>query len=672
MNLQQEPRAHFFKPIRRCENEELYQVSHDAADDDDDDVDEYDDRPLRWYERLTGQICICTLLATVLVLLGLMLMPKDYRRGHVNDLSHNGLYRDIESLQDANVHDSLNRTVYGAILRPWELDTSREYYLSREGLWDVDKDPPFITREYTFEISEIIAAPDGVEKRMTVINGKFPGPLIEANEGDRIVVNVINKGKKPTALHFHGLHQRGTNFMDGAHGISQCAIPPGKSFRYGFNITDQYGTYWYHSHYSTQLLDGIAGPVVIHSKKEADYKYDEEILLFMSDLYHEDTISLVKDYIAPGVENREPVPDAGLIQGTTKGDCSRVIGNYHCGESRDPVILVKNDKIYRIRLVSAGGFSEFDFSIDNHTLQIIEADGTSTEPLDLGVVRLSNGQRYSALVKMDQQRDGKFWIRANMNKFCYDADSSHLDPNVNAVLAYPDAAAEILGDGGEVKELPVQSNRHHDLDGTISCVELDAKLLKPKFKETIPQPTRFIQIDASFQIGAKTITLAYFNDTSYKHPKSEKDCTLKTILQYPSKVIQNVDKSTPDWADNRFVLTIPEKQVVDILINNYDDGAHPFHMHGFKFWILDGGKGYFDWDKYHNTTYTNAINRDVFQVDKFGWALVRTVFDNPGVWPLHCHVAWHIVSGMMMEFVVLPDELSKQKPPKQWYEICDT
>jgi hypothetical protein len=38
-----------------------------------------------------------------------------------------------------------------------------------------------VTRKYTFSVSQIQIAPDGVQKNGIVINGGFPGPLIEAN-----------------------------------------------------------------------------------------------------------------------------------------------------------------------------------------------------------------------------------------------------------------------------------------------------------------------------------------------------------------------------------------------------------------------------------------------------------------------------------------------------------
>ena len=44
------------------------------------------------------------------------------------------------------------------------------------------------------------SAPDGYSREMLIINGQFPGPLIEANEGDTIVVNVHNTMSTGTGI----------------------------------------------------------------------------------------------------------------------------------------------------------------------------------------------------------------------------------------------------------------------------------------------------------------------------------------------------------------------------------------------------------------------------------------------------------------------------------------
>lgn len=85
----------------------------------------------------------------------------------------------------------------------------------------------------------------GVSRTMLLINGQYPGPLIRLNRGDRLLVNVTNQMSNATTVHWHGLFQNGTNWMDGTSGITQCPIPAGSSFLYNFTVENQFGTYWY-------------------------------------------------------------------------------------------------------------------------------------------------------------------------------------------------------------------------------------------------------------------------------------------------------------------------------------------------------------------------------------------------------------------------------------------
>jgi len=111
-----------------------------------------------------------------------------------------------------------------------------DYILDPE--WDFKA--PKKTREYKWTIVDIVGNPDGVFRPMLSINGQFPGPLIECNEGDHLVIDVENRSVNSTAIHFHGIFQNGTNFMDGTSGITQCPIVPGSSFRYEFTVTGEY------------------------------------------------------------------------------------------------------------------------------------------------------------------------------------------------------------------------------------------------------------------------------------------------------------------------------------------------------------------------------------------------------------------------------------------------
>jgi FtsP/CotA-like multicopper oxidase with cupredoxin domain len=114
---------------------------------------------------------------------------------------------------------------------PWRSNV--EDYTLDIANWDFNAPPT--TREYNFTLSEIQLSPDGVFRTMIAINGRFPGPLIRANMGDRLIVNVQNNLPNGTAIHWHGLFQNGTNWMDGTSGITQCPIPPSGG-RFTYNL----------------------------------------------------------------------------------------------------------------------------------------------------------------------------------------------------------------------------------------------------------------------------------------------------------------------------------------------------------------------------------------------------------------------------------------------------
>ena len=93
------------------------------------------------------------------------------------------------------------------------------------------------TVTYNWNIAWTTAAPDGFERPVIGINGQWPCPTIDVNKGDRIVVHVTNGlGNQSTSIHWHGIHQNGTNYMDGATAATQCPIPPGGNMTYDFMV----------------------------------------------------------------------------------------------------------------------------------------------------------------------------------------------------------------------------------------------------------------------------------------------------------------------------------------------------------------------------------------------------------------------------------------------------
>ncbi|KAK7179692.1 multicopper oxidase [Paraphaeosphaeria sporulosa] len=144
---------------------------------------------------------------------------------------------------------------------------------------------------YEFDITNGTVAPDGIERIAFLVNGQMPGPTIEANWGDTVVVKVNNKlTVNGTSVHFHGIRQWNTVEYDGVPSITQCPIAPGDSFTYKF-IATNFGTSWYHSHYAIQAWMGVFGPMVIHGPTSKDYDVDAGTI-FLNDWTHNTVDSL--------------------------------------------------------------------------------------------------------------------------------------------------------------------------------------------------------------------------------------------------------------------------------------------------------------------------------------------------------------------------------------------
>jgi len=102
-------------------------------------------------------------------------------------------------------------------------------------------------------------------------------------------------------------------------------------------------------------------------------------------------------------------------------------------------------------------------------------------------------------------------------------------------------------------------------------------------------------------------------------------------------------------------------EVVEIIVNNDDGGKHPFHLHGHAFqavWRSEEEAGFYNATR--DTDFPKTpMRRDTFVVMPNGNIVLRFRADNPGVWLFHCHIEWHVTSGLMATMVEAPLDLQK-------------
>jgi hypothetical protein len=237
-----------------------------------------------------------------------------------------------------------------------------------------------VVRRYDFTVSRGQIWADGVKRDAIVVNNQFPGPAIEANWGDEIEVTVHNNITAPvegTAMHWHGVLQRGSNWMDGVPSVSQCPIAPGSSFTYRFTA-QSYGTSFYHAHYSAQYTAGVAGPIIVHGPSQLPYDVDLGPVM-LTDWFHVPYFSIVKDVVRTDFTKLSPRSDSLLINGRGRFDCGNPSGSsagewFGSNTARDQTwecvdgaelskFRFQSGKIHRLRLINHGADGKVSFNI---------------------------------------------------------------------------------------------------------------------------------------------------------------------------------------------------------------------------------------------------------------------------------------------------------------------
>ncbi|KFY04044.1 hypothetical protein V490_00014 [Pseudogymnoascus sp. VKM F-3557] len=496
------------------------------------------------------------------------------------------------------------------------------------------------TVTYDFNITWVTANPDGQFDRPTIgINGAWPLPIITANVNDTIIVNVENQlGNQTTTLHFHGLYMNGTTHMDGPMQVSQCGIPDGHKFTYNFTIT-QPGTYWYHSHAKGQYPDGLRAPLIIHDP-ESPYKdeYDEEYVLSVSDWYHDQMQDLIPIFMnRANPTGAEPVPDSALFNDT-----------------QDLKVKMTPGKTYLFRVVNIGAFAGQYIWFEGHNMTIVEVDGVYTEKAEAELIYLSAAQRCSFLITAKNESSTNYAFVGSMDTSLFDAFSPDLDYNVTGWLTYDEKAA-----------FPPAALLD-DFDN-----EYDDFTLVPYDKQELyTNPDQSIALEVVMDNLDDGANYAFFNNITYTSPKVP---TLYTVLSAGEHAT-----NPAIYGEYSHPFVLAKDEVIEIIINNNDPGKHPFHLHGHAFqavWRADEEEGYFNTTENPTTESelpATPVRRDTFVVRPNGNIVLRFKADNPGVWLFHCHIEWHVDSGLIATMVEAPAEMQKSLTiPADHFRVCD-
>lgn len=188
-----------------------------------------------------------------------------------------------------------------------------------------------------------------MQRSMMAINRKLPGTSINVCKDDRIIVDIKNHlAGSEFAMHWHGLHQKKTPWMDGVPMVTQCPIFSGNSFRYVFDAAEP-GTHYYHAHSGLHRTNGCVGKLNIREQNDlnaAHYDYDlNEHSILLADWNNN-----LAETFAPGVRGTPLRPQSILINGFGSY-FNKESGNYSYAPMA--VFYVEKGKRHRYRIANA-------------------------------------------------------------------------------------------------------------------------------------------------------------------------------------------------------------------------------------------------------------------------------------------------------------------------------
>ncbi|PIA54503.1 hypothetical protein AQUCO_00900804v1 [Aquilegia coerulea] len=509
---------------------------------------------------------------------------------------------------------------------------------------------------------------------ITAVNGSLPGPTIDVREGDTLVIHVFNESPYNITLHWHGVHQRLSAWADGPAYVTQCPIVPANSYTYRFTITGQEGTLWWHAHIST-LRATVYGALIIRPRSGlypfpepyANVKPFMEIPIVLGEWWNQNIVDMESDFLTSG--GGPSISDAYTINGQP--------GHlYSCSKDGMHKFNVEKDKTYLLRIINAAMNNQLFFKIARHNFVVVAIDASYTNPYFTDVLVIAPGQSMDLLFMTDQPVDSYYMAARPYSPV---PAFRFQDGTTTALISYVGANSLLTGLMPILPYAKDTSTAFKLSNGLTSHTKAPHWLPCP---QTVDEKM-FITLSIGFVscgpvancksfLGRRYRSAASMNNQSFVLPTK-----LSMLEAFHYRVEGIYTKDFPDNPPMEFDYTssinklnlrliMPNKgtrvkklkygSTVEIVMQDTAlvlKENHPMHFHGFDFYVLAQGFG--NYDPVNDPKKFNLVNpqkRNTIAVPIGGWAVIRFLADNPGVWFAHCHLETHSPWGLDMAFEI--------------------
>lgn len=534
------------------------------------------------------------------------------------------------------------------------------------------------TVRYDLYVTDTVVNYTGKERHAIAVNGSLPAPTLTFTIGDTALIYVHNLADKPTAVHWHGVQL--PNRMDGVPYLTQQAIPPHTTYLYKFPVV-QSGTYWYHSHFSLQEQIGLYGALIFNKRTEPDLPTIPVVLSDWSDtkpkeierMLHtgNDWFGIKKHSIQsywealkagkPGVKfinewkrmHAMDVSDVYYERFLLNGDTTQKFAQFG-----------KGDEV-RLRVVNGASSSYFWLTYSGGKLTVVANDGNDVQPVQVDRLIIAPSETYDVVVTVpedmqyeflataeDRSGEASLWLGSGMKmpakklpglkyfagmkmmnkmmKMNGDMEPMGMKMSLQTMdmneVMYPELEEE--GEQGHahhkaaaqaVYVCPMHADVTSDKPGT--CPACGMKLVKKKVHE------------GAENAGAGLVTL------NYNMLEATKETTLP---EGPWKTLRfeltgNMNRYV--WSLNNKTVSESDKILIEqgenlrIILHNNTMMRHPMHLHGHDF-------------RLRNQYGSRAPLKNVVDIMPMETDTLEFHASESGDWFFHCHILYHMMSGM--------------------------
>jgi CopA family copper-resistance protein len=519
---------------------------------------------------------------------------------------------------------------------------------------------------------------DGRGGHAIAVNGTVPAPLLRLKEGQNVRIAVTNRLQEDTSIHWHGLLLPFQ--MDGVPGLSFPGIRPGETFVYEFPII-QAGTYWYHSHSGLQEQEGHYGPIVIDPAGADPVAYDREHVIVLSDYSFMHPHEIMRKLMAePGYFNRQKQTVAGLMAGDDQSLADRrawsamrmdptdildVTGATYTylvnglGPRDNWTGLFSAGERVRLRIINAAAMTIFNVRIPDLPMRVVQADGLNVRPVEIDEFQIAPAETYDVVVT---PQDRAYTLvaeaadRSGMGRATL-APRSGMTAPVPPLRRRPLLTMRDMGmdhaamNHGAMKHgsgahgghsPPAAPQMDHSAAAMRDSANAPQVAMTPGVQMIAPAP-----VDRTGDRGQGLEDVDHrvlvYRDLVALDPNPDPRPPSREIEIHLTGNMERFMWGFDGQSFRPFVEPIPFRRDERVRVTLVNDSmmAHPIHLHGHFFEVVNGNPG-------------RHPRKHTVTVAPGGKVAFDLTADAPGDWAFHCHLLFHMHAGMFNVVTVRP------------------